>query len=321
MYLSFYGLREEPFRQTPDPRFFHLARPHRAALLAIIEAIVYRRGFMVLTGPVGSGKTTLLHSALSVLSYKFSGAYRIPSAFVVNPTLRRDEFLEFVLDELEIECPSTSKPRRLAALEQLLMDTQRRGSTVVLIIDEAHLLTPELLEEIRLLSNTDTYRGKLMQIILSGQPELLSLLGEPSMAAMRQRIAMYRDLRLLSLPETQSYMTERLNAAGLRTPSPFSGTVIEDIHLYSQGVPRLINMICDQSLVLGFESRRNQIGTDIVREVAIALSLPKSLAHTPTSGAETIPPPEQEVPKRPPAPDVVVGTSFRHQGAIKGMNR
>jgi general secretion pathway protein A len=237
---------------------------------------------------------------------------------VVNPTLTRDEFLEFVLDELEIECPSTSKPRRLAALEQLLMDTQRRGATVVLIIDEAHLLTPELLEEIRLLSNTDTYPGKLMQIILSGQPELLNLLGDPRMAAMRQRIAMYRDLRLLNLPETQSYIAERLHAAGSRTLSPFPGTVVEDIHLYSQGVPRLINMICDQSLVLGFESRRDQIGADIVHEVAIALSLTKSFAHTPANGAETAPP-EEKVPKRPPAPDVV-GTGLRHQGAINGMN-
>lgn len=296
MYLSFYGLREEPFRQTPDPRFLHLAEPHRAALLAIIEAVVYRRGFMVLTGPIGTGKTTLLHTALHVLSHKFSGENKIPSALLVNPTLTRDEFLEYVLDEFEIECPSSSKLRRLWALQQLLLDTHRRGGTVVLIVDEAHLLTLELLEEIRLLSNTDEYRGKLMQIILCGQPELLNHLCDSRMAAMRQRIALHRELRLLSLSETRGYVAERLHAAGLRTPCPFRAPVVEDIHRYSQGVPRLINMICDQSLMLGFESQRNPIGADIVHEVATALSLTKlscqwyqqsSLAHGETAETGT----------------------------------
>ena len=278
MYLNFYGLREEPFRQVPDPRFLHLAEPHRAALLAMIDAVVRRRGFMVLTGPVGTGKTTILHAALRLFSQKFSGERKVHSALLVNPTLNRDEFLESVLDELEIGCASTSKPRRLLALQQFLRETRLRRGTTVLIVDEAHLLSPELLEEIRLLGNSDDYGEKLLQMILCGQPELLDQLRDSKLLALRQRIALYRELRLLNPAEIHDYIRERLHAAGLRGPSPFSAEVIEEIYHSSRGVPRLINMICDQSLSLGSEWRTSQISVDIVQEVSAALSLTRS-AH------------------------------------------
>jgi len=158
MYLSHYKLQTEPFQLTPDPRFLQLAEAHRHALSILFQGVLMRKGFMVLTGPVGTGKTTLLHAMMHMLSNPAVSKAPLSTAFVVNPTLTREEFLEFILDEFEVSCASTSKPRRLAALQDMLIDTQRRGSTAVLVIDEAHLLTSELLEEIRLLGNTDSYR-------------------------------------------------------------------------------------------------------------------------------------------------------------------
>jgi hypothetical protein len=169
MYTSFYNLREEPFRLTSDPKFFHLSEPHAAALAALIEAVMRRKGFVLMTGMIGTGKTTVVHTALQILWERATTSNPISSAFILNPTLSREEFLEMILTEFEITCTGTSKPARLSALQQMLLDTQRRGGTSLLFVDEAHLLSPELLEEIRLLSNADTYQEKLLQIVLCAQ--------------------------------------------------------------------------------------------------------------------------------------------------------
>ena len=286
MYLSFYGLREEPFRLTPDPRFFHLAEPHRDALTALMRGVLFRKGFMMLTGPVGTGKTTLLHTLLQILTERFFPENRMLSAFLLNPTLSRDEFLEALLEEFEIDCSSTTKPRRLQVLYQALLDTQRRKGTALLVIDEAHLLTLELLEEIRLLSNMDTYREKPLQIILCGQTELLSLLAKPETRALQQRIADRCQLRAMSLPETRAYVAERLHAAGLRGPAPFPSPTLEEIHRVTQGVPRLINLLCDGCLMIGMNTNRKQIQLDILEEAATALGMN---ARTDTSAAPDCP--------------------------------
>ena len=165
MYTNFYNLREEPFRLTSDPRFFHLAEPHAAALATVVEAVMRRKGFVLMTGPIGTGKTTVVHTALQILTERAANNHPISSAFILNPTLSREEFLEMLLSEFEITCTSTSKPARLAALQRMLLETQRKGGTSLLLVDEAHLLTPELLEEIRLLSNADTYQEKVLQIL------------------------------------------------------------------------------------------------------------------------------------------------------------
>jgi len=167
MYRSFYGLKDGPFRLTPDSRFFHLSEPHQNALRVLLEGIFYRKGLVMITGPIGTGKTTLVHTALQIFTDK---KMPVQSALLFNPTLTREEFLEMMLDEFEVKCTATSKPKRLAALHEMLLDIQRRGGTSVLFIDEAHLLSPELLEEIRLLGNADTHQEKLLQIVLSGQP-------------------------------------------------------------------------------------------------------------------------------------------------------
>ncbi|HEV2991210.1 MAG TPA: AAA family ATPase, partial [Candidatus Angelobacter sp.] len=153
MYLAFYGLKDEPFRLTPDPRYLHMSEPHKAALTVLLEGILYRKGLVMITGPIGTGKTTLIHTALQMLTDISKQKMPIKSALLFNPVLTRDEFLEMMLDEFEVNCTATSKPRRLAALHDMLLETQRRGGTAVLFIDEAHLLSPELLEEIRLLGN------------------------------------------------------------------------------------------------------------------------------------------------------------------------
>ena len=270
MYRAFFQLKDDPFRLTPDPRFLHLAEPHQAALTTLLEGIYYRKGLVMLTGPIGTGKTTLVHTTLHFISDKKMG---VRSALLFNPVLTRDEFLEMMLDEFEVDCSSTSKSRRLMALHQMLLEAQRCGGTAVLFIDEAHLLSAELLEEIRLLGNVDTYQEKLLQIILCGQPELLAMMNRREHSALQQRIAARAHLRPLSLAETRAYVAERLHTAGLQGPSPFPPHTLEAVFGYSGGVPRLINMICESGLTFGFRTQRRMIQPDIVEEVAMSLGL------------------------------------------------
>jgi general secretion pathway protein A len=286
MYLKYYRLREEPFSLTPDPRFLHLAQPYRVALETVVQSIVRRKGFLVVNGPIGTGKTTLLHAAMQILSRLNSNNAPLASAFVLNPVLSREEFLETLIQEYEVSCPSTSKPARLAALYNMFLETQKRGGTTILIVDEAHLLTMELLEEIRLLSNADTYREKLLQVVLCGQPELTPFLQRKELRALQQRITQYCALRPLSLLETNSYVAERLRAAGLTDSSPFSEKSIELLHLYSHGVPRLINQVCDGALVIGFNNQQREIQPDAIEESATQLQLTVEPAEERPKAAE-----------------------------------
>jgi general secretion pathway protein A len=234
---------------------------------------VRRTGIIVLNGAIGTGKTTLLHAAMQVLLRMKENNSSLASAFVLNPLLSRDEFLETLMAEFEVTCASTSKPARLAALHKMFLERQRLGGTSVLIVDEAHLLTMELLEEIRLLSNTDSYREKLLQVILCGQPELMTLLQRRELRALQQRVTQYCSLSPLNLAETRSYIKERLHAAGLRGKSPFTSKPTELIHVNSKGVPRLINQICDTSLVLGFHAKSLEIMPDMIVEAVLQLQL------------------------------------------------
>jgi general secretion pathway protein A len=280
MYTRFYNLREEPFRLTSDPRFFHLAEPHAAALATVVEAVMRRKGFVLMTGPVGTGKTTVVHTALQILTEKAATSHPISSAFILNPTLSREEFLEMILTEFEIPCTTTSKPARLSALQRMLLETQRKGGTSLLLVDEAHLLTTELLEEIRLLSNADTYQEKLLQIVLCGQPELLGLLRRPELRALRQRVASTCSLRPLNFQELQAYISERLHSAGFRgSLSPFPPPVLEEIHRLTEGVPRLINLLCDACLTLGSKAHRPVIDLFVVEEAATELGMKEKHAE------------------------------------------
>jgi general secretion pathway protein A len=285
MYTAFYKLREEPFRLTSDPRFFHLSKPHAEALAALIEAVMRRKGFVLMTGPIGTGKTTVVHTALQILTERATTSNPISSAFILNPTLSREEFLEMILTEFEIPCTATSKPARLSALHRMLLETQRRGGTSLLLVDEAHLLSPELLEEIRLLSNADTYQEKLLQIVLCGQPELLDILRKPEMRALRQRVASSCSLRPLNFAEVRAYVAERLHSAGFRGPtSLFPNQVLEEIVRLTEGVPRLINLLCDACLTNGYKARRPVIDLVTVEESASELGLREVQAELSTEG-------------------------------------
>jgi len=288
VYLDFLNLKREPFNLTPDPKFLHLADPHRNALVALVQGVIRRRGFMVATGPVGTGKTTILNALLHLLSTLHrNGDRKLVSAYLVNPVLTRDEFLESLLDEFELQVASTTKPRRLLALHELFLEAQSKGGTAVLIIDEAHLLTVELLEEIRLLTNMDTHREKLLQVILCGQPELATLLLQPQLRALRQRIALLAQLRPLTAAETSSYIEQRLRLAGLQGPLPFSAGALEEIHRRTQGVPRLVNLLCDSCLSLACQMRTRDVDVDVVRAAVSGLTLAPTAApgSSPSNGS------------------------------------
>jgi general secretion pathway protein A len=239
-----------------------------------------RKGFVLLTGPIGTGKTTVVHTALQILTERAAASHPISSAFILNPTLSREEFLEMLLTEFEIPCTSTSKPARLSALQRMLLETQRRGGTSLLLVDEAHLLSPELLEEIRLLSNADTYQEKLLQIVLCGQPELLGILRKPELRALRQRVASSCSLRPLSFPEVRAYISERLHSAGFRgATTPFPMPVLEEIFRLSEGVPRLINLLADACLTFGCKAHRPVIDLVIVEEAASELGMKETFVE------------------------------------------
>ncbi|HET9365664.1 MAG TPA: AAA family ATPase [Candidatus Angelobacter sp.] len=273
MYSSFYGLKQEPFRLTPDPKFLHLAEPHRNTLRAMVEGVAGRKGLQVSIGPIGTGKTTLLYCLQHILLHEATRERPVRSAFVVNPTLTADELFEAIFDELEIHASAPTKPARLRALHELLLTSYKSNGTVVMIIDEAHLMPPALIEEVRLLMNLDNYPVNVLQIILCGQPELLPLLAKPELTAFRQRVSVMTKLRELTLPESRAYIAERLHVAGLKEESPFTTAALEEIYRLSGGVPRLINSICDHTLAIGYRRQATKLGADFVMEAAEEMEL------------------------------------------------
>lgn len=273
MYSSFYGLKQDPFRLTPDPRFLHLAEPHRNTLRAMVEGVAGRKGLQISIGPIGTGKTTLLYCLQHILAHESSRERPVRSAFVVNPTLTPDELFEALFDELEIHAAAPSKPARLRALHELLLAAYKSNGTVVVIIDEAHLMPASLIEEVRLLMNLDNYPVNVLQVILCGQPELMPLLAKSELSALRQRISVVTRLRALTLTETRAYIAERLHTAGLRGDSPFTTAALEEIFRVSGGVPRLINSICDHTLTIGCRRQMKKLGGDLVTEAAEEMGL------------------------------------------------
>jgi general secretion pathway protein A len=284
MYSAFYGLKQEPFRLTPDPRFLHLAEPHRNTLRAMVEGVSERKGLQISVGPIGTGKTTLLYCLQHILAHEASVERPLRSAFVINPTLTADELLETLFDELEISS-AAGKPARLRALHRLLLDSHRHNGAVVLIIDEAHLLAPALIEEVRLLLNLDNYPVNVLQVILCGQPELLPLLMKPELSALKQRIAVFSKLRPLTLVESRAYIAERMHVAGLQGEGPFSTPALEEIFRLTKGVPRLINLLCDRALHLGFSRQMRKIGADSVAEASADLSFAEFLPDVASAAA------------------------------------
>ena len=266
MYKKFYGFQERPFEITPDPKFVYLSEIHQEALARLQYAVREGKGFSVITGEAGTGKTTLVHMLLS----KLDGHVR--TSFIFNPIMDRADFLNYVCDDLGITSDGMkSRGQSLAALHNFLLSCFARDEKVFLIIDEAQSLEPELLQEVRLLTNLETSKKKLLHVILLGQPELNQILAEPRFRPLKQRITVRYHLRPLRLKETKEYIQYRLKRARSRNLSIFDHGAIREIYRYSKGIPRLINIVCDNALLTGFSLDQTRIGKNIIRDIVVDL--------------------------------------------------
>jgi general secretion pathway protein A len=246
---------------------------HREALAGLIYSACTRPGLTVLVGEAGTGKTTLLYSLVSMLEKR-----RFITALCTNPTLTREEFYDLLLLKLGIRCPSSLKSRQLVALQESLLKNRAEGRPSVLIVDEAQRLSTELLEEIRLLLNLETPREKLIEIIIAGQPELWEILRRPDLRQLKQRISYICRLQPLTIQEVREYIDHRLARAGLVQQQLFNDAVIDVIFEYTQGIPRLINTLCDTTLRNGFADQAPRITIPIVRESAKELDLERGFS-------------------------------------------
>ena len=267
MYRSFFGLRVLPFGASPDPRFLYMMPRIREALACLQYGIAARKGFVVMTGEVGTGKTTLLKTVLSSFTKD-----RVSTAFVFNPRLDVLDFLEFVLTDFGIPPKARTKSGMLLQLNRWLIERFRNQELCAIVVDEAQNLSWELLEEIRLLTNLETSSEKLVQIVLSGQPELEEKLRNPSVRQLRQRISMWCRTYPLSSEETQAYIAERLRIAGARQPVLLPEAV-QLVYRYSKGIPRLINLICEHAMISAYVEQIKPIPARIVESVSTELDL------------------------------------------------
>jgi general secretion pathway protein A len=267
MYNTFFKLKSSPFGTSPDPRFLYMMPHTREALACLEYGISARKGFTVLTGEVGTGKTTLLRRALS----SFSGR-RVSTAFVFNPRLDVLDFLEFVLTDFGIVPATRTKSGMLLQLNRWLIERFRMEETCVVVVDEAQNLSWDLLEEIRLLTNLETSSEKLLQIVLSGQPELEEKLRHPSVRQLRQRVSLWCRTQALTESQTHAYVAERLRISGATSPL-FSNEALDLVHRYSRGIPRIINLLCEHSLIVAYVEQVEQVTATIVEGVAAELEL------------------------------------------------
>ncbi len=246
MYEQFYGFYESPFNITPDPRFLYLSAKHREALDHLLFGIRQRKGFIQITGEVGTGKTTICRALLEELGPDYK------TALILNPCITGPQMLRTILTELHQKLPRNDRVAWLEALNRFLLDQVHEGNDVVLVIDEAQDLSPDLMEQVRLLSNLETDQQKLLQIVLIGQPELREMLDARELRQLRQRITVRYHLKPLSLEETHEYVRHRLEVAGSNGKPTFTPWAMRRIHSYSKGVPRLVNAICDKTLLCGY---------------------------------------------------------------------
>jgi general secretion pathway protein A len=246
MYNEFYGFREAPFNITPDPRFLFFSDKHREAFNHVLFGIRERKGFIQITGEVGAGKTTVCRAILSELGPSCK------TALILNPLITATQMMRTILLELGLEPRRLDRSAYLEILNRFLLEQAEAGNDVVLLIDEAQDLDPELLEQVRLLSNLETDQCKLLQIVLIGQPELREKLDQRRLRQLRQRITVRYHLKPLNRFETERYIHHRLRVAGADGRPSFSPWAIRRVHRYAQGVPRLINAVCDKALLYGY---------------------------------------------------------------------
>ncbi|HEY6292949.1 MAG TPA: AAA family ATPase [Terriglobia bacterium] len=263
MYKKFFGLRENPFNVNPDPRYLFLTEHTEEALASLTYGIQHRRGFILLTGEVGTGKTTLVNKLLGWLHRQ-----GVATAFLFNPRLSVAEFFDFMMADFGIPCDARQKSQVLMRLNHWLLEKYRNHETAVMIVDEAQDLSLRMLEEIRLLTNLETSTEKLLQIVLSGQPELEEKLRLPEVRQLRQRITLRCKTYPLTSDETRGYLARRLSIAGADSQVIFAPEAIEVIQQYSRGIPRVINLLCEHSLISAFAEQVRPVPPEIVEAVA-----------------------------------------------------
>ncbi|MBL7223436.1 MAG: AAA family ATPase [Candidatus Brocadiae bacterium] len=268
MYEQFYGFSEKPFNLTPDPDYFFLSSVHKRALDYLVYGLESGMGFIQISGEIGSGKTTLVKSLLRSLSRSVQVAY------VLHTKGTFLQLLRMIVEDLEIDAADQdlSKEALLSHLRDYLVDQARRGNSVVVIVDEAQNLGPAVLEEFRMLSNFETAKAKLLQIVLVGQPELRDLLRRPELEQLRQRITVRFHLQPLSEQETRSYIQHRIRVAGGAGRVRFTAGACRAIHAYSRGLPRLINVACDAALLAGFVEERRVFSERFIRDALAELA-------------------------------------------------
>ncbi len=273
---NFYGFRENPFSLTPNPRFLHRTRHAHETLGLLTRGILDRKGLTLLSGDVGTGKTTLLYTALHLMNVSPAVQNKIGTAVIVHPTLTRDEFLEAVLDEFDVPCPATRRDLRLEALLKLLLDVRRKGGVAVLVVDEAQMLSADVLEEIRELLSLQTSREKLLQIVLCGQPEIEAKLDGIKLRSGESLVAVRCHTAPLSLKDTHEYVQHRLRIAGARSDALFTPEAVDAIHMHTNGIPRLINLLCGQALSVAASYKAARVFPYMVDEAAVKIG-PRSL--------------------------------------------
>lgn len=276
MYKQFFELSRNPFEISPDPFFYHPTPRHNEALANLHYGVGRRKGFIVITGEVGTGKTLLVRCLLSELRKN-----NIAFGYVFNPLLPVVEFFQYIMADLGLPYASRTKAEMLLDLNRYLIQRHARGLITALVVDEAQALRAELLEEIRLLTNLETSQQKLLQIVLMGQPELDAMLDSPELRQLKQRVSLRCQLQPLDQQQTRAYILSRLERAGAAPESSiFSGESLDKIFEYSRGIPRIVNTLCENSLVNAFAREQRPVSADIVTEVAgdfrlIAPSLPE----------------------------------------------
>ncbi len=281
MYKQFYGLRDIPFSLAPDPKYLFRTESLVEVFANLQYGIENGKGIVVVTGEVGTGKTTALRSMLQSLDRSVLAAY------IFNPILSTAEFFDLLAGEFRMR-PEPSKAVMLRLLGNVLMSRQAQGLRTILVVDEAHLLPHHLLEEIRLLSNFETNREKLLQIVLCGQPELHDLLGQPELRQLKQRVSLKCSIKTLTSHETGEYIRWRLRIAGCSNENLFEPEAIKVVHRFSGGIPRIINNICDNALLTGFAEGSSTITTAIINVVVEVLDLASIEVMTARTVAETV---------------------------------
>jgi len=291
MYKEFFQLKRNPFEITPDPSFLFPTVRHNEALAALYYGVERRKGFVVLTGEVGTGKTLLVRCLLQLL-HRGNIAY----AYVFNSRLDALEFLRYIAADLGLPASGKSKGELLMLLTNFLVARYEKKQTTVLVVDEAHHCSPEVLEEIRLLTNLETSTDKLFQILLVGQPELDDKLDSHELRQLKQRVALRSQLKFLSLADTSGYIQKRLELGGA-PPEIFTGLFPEEtirvVYRYSGGYPRLINTICENALINAFARQSKTVLAEVIEEVAADLRL--DVAPTPAPARPSVLPNERIV--------------------------